>query len=64
MRKPRAMRGFGSFGLFCWDDSENELEEAGDCRGISMGGWNITTHQARRVAAWLLKAADWLEAEK
>lgn len=33
-------------------------------RGIWVGRAYINPKQARRVAAWLLKAADWLEGEK
>lgn len=64
MRKPRVVKHMGEDWIMC------ETFDSGNrgiffCAGPFYNVLNIKDpKEARKVAAWLLKAADWLEGEK
>ena len=59
MRKPREFSGYGPV-AFC-DDS---IGKPTGKRRVFVGAIRLSAKQLRAYAAWLLKAADWLEWEE
>ena len=56
MRKPREFQGFGPLS-FCESDKFCEIP----IYRVWVGRFRLSVKQLRSFAAWLLKAADWLE---
>ena len=60
MRKPKALRLGGAWAEVV--NAENDIRIGGRAAGLSLMPW-LTAPQCRRLAAWLIKAAEWIEAK-